>query len=147
MFYFFLILKRLFSFYELFVWLLKHNWKVKLHFKNPSNKQILDQTIILTDKLAYCSHEQCQLLPQTSKKSRLLNTCQFVKHRLQQNKGMSSRHKTKTDRLGRPDCPLSLLALFCAHYQGLLFRVFLQQPLTVLTKETRQAVCAIKLSI
>jgi hypothetical protein len=47
--------------------------------------------------------------------------------------------------LGSPDCPVSLQALICARYLHLLllFRVFLWQPLRVLTRQTRQMVRAI----
>jgi len=81
-----------------------------------------------------------------------------VKHSLQQNKGASSRHKTNTNRLGIHTCSLAnnrqnsfitlaQQALFCARYKRLLFRLFLWWPLTVLTRQTGQSVCAINQSI
>ncbi len=78
-------------------------------------------------------------------KTRTLVACKKQKQTLGSPDGPFSLTQKWT--IGSPDCPLSLFALFCARYLRLLFRVFLQQPLTVLTRQTRQAVCAINQSI
>ncbi len=67
-----------------------------------------------------------------------------MKHPLQQNKGASSGHKTKQAAL---TALLACLICFVPSTITCFYFMFLKQPLTVLNRQTRQAVCANRQSI